>query len=81
VTALTVRTRRAPYTAVLSGSGRWDSSAVARFSLAVRDTTGGVRDADRYSQTIAPAGAASSGVVGLLRLRAVVVRSGDIAVR
>jgi hypothetical protein len=81
VTALTVRTRRAPYTAVLSGSGRWDSSAVARFSLAASDTTGGVRDGDRYGQTIAPPAAATSGVVGLLRLRAVVVRSGDIAVR
>jgi len=81
VSGLTVRSGRAPYTAVLSGTGRWDSSAPARFSLAVRDATGAVGDGDRYSQVIAPPAAASSAVVGLLRLRGIAVRSGDIAVR
>jgi hypothetical protein len=81
VTRLSLRTGRAPFSAVLSGVGRWDSSAAASFSLAVRDTRGGVRDGDRYSQTITPPAGTSLGVVGLLRLRAVLVSSGDIAVR
>ena len=81
VTALAVRAARAPFTATLSGTGRWDSSTSVRFALALQDTTGGARDRDRYGQVISAPAAGSAGVSGLLRLRAVVVGSGDIAVR
>ena len=81
VTGLVVRAGRAAFTAALSGTGLWDSSASVRFTLTVRDTTGGVRDRDRYGQVISAPTAGSADVASLQRLRAVVVGSGDIAVR
>ena len=81
ITAVTTSTARAPFHATIAAVGRLDGVAAYRLVLAVQDTTGGVRDADRYSQKVIPPVHAPALPSGLVRSRAVVLATGDIRVR
>jgi hypothetical protein len=81
ITALTTTTARAPFKATIAAVGRLDGVASYRLVLAVQDTTGRVRDADRYGQTVTAPAHAPALPPGLVRSRPVVLATGDIRVR